>query len=88
MDLKSGYPYWTVRDGLVAAFPPLSRDLDCDVAVIGAGITGALIARELQDAGLDVVVLDRRDAGWGSTESIPVSSALRNATANARPSGC
>jgi glycine/D-amino acid oxidase-like deaminating enzyme len=67
MDLKSGYPYWTVRDGLVAAFPPLSRDLDCDVAVIGAGITGALIARELQDAGLDVVVLDRRDAGWGST---------------------
>jgi len=67
MDLKSGYPYWTVRDGLVVAFPPLSRDLSCDVAVIGAGITGALIARELQDAGLDVVVLDGRDAGWGST---------------------
>lgn len=67
MDLKSGYPYWTVRDGLVAVFPPLSVDVDCDVAVIGAGITGALIARELAAAGLGVVVLDRRDAGWGST---------------------
>ena len=67
MDLKSGYPYWTVRDGLVAGFPPLSHDLSCDVAVIGAGITGALIARSLQDAGFDVVVLDQRDAGWGST---------------------
>ena len=67
MDLKSGYPYWTVRDGLVAEFPALSRGVACDVAVIGAGITGALIAHELQAAGFDVVVLDRRDAGWGST---------------------
>jgi glycine/D-amino acid oxidase-like deaminating enzyme len=67
MDLKSGYPYWTVRSGLVAEFPPLTRDVRCDVAVIGAGITGALIARELQDAGFDIVVLDKRDAGWGST---------------------
>jgi glycine/D-amino acid oxidase-like deaminating enzyme len=67
MDLKSGYPYWTVKNGLVAEFPALDRDVGCDVAVIGAGITGALIARQLQDAGFDVVVLDKRDAGWGST---------------------
>ena len=67
MDLKSGYPYWTVRDGLVAEFPHLTRDIRCDVAVIGAGITGALIARELAGAGFDVAVLDKRDAGWGST---------------------
>ena len=67
MDLKSGYPYWTVRSGLVAEFPPLTNDLRCDVAVIGAGITGALIARELCEVGFDVVVLDKRDAGWGST---------------------
>jgi glycine/D-amino acid oxidase-like deaminating enzyme len=67
MDLKSGYPFWTVSDGLLASFPPLLRDLRCDVAVVGAGITGALIADELCDAGLDVVVLDARDAGWGST---------------------
>src|ERR1700752_1494549 len=67
MDLKSGYPYWTVKNGLLASFPPLARDVRCDVAGVGAGITGALIARSLCEAGLDVVVLDKRDAGWGST---------------------
>ncbi len=67
MDLKSGYPYWTVRSGLVAEFPPLTRDIRCDVAVVGAGITGALIARELCEAGFDVAILDQRDAGWGCT---------------------
>ncbi|MEP6940390.1 MAG: FAD-dependent oxidoreductase [Rudaea sp.] len=67
MDLKSGYPFWPVTNGLPAAFPPLRTDLSCDVAVVGAGITGALIARALANAGLDVVVLDKRDVGWGST---------------------
>ncbi|HEV7491489.1 MAG TPA: FAD-dependent oxidoreductase [Rhodanobacteraceae bacterium] len=67
MDLKSGYPYWPVKNGLLASFPPLIRDMRCDVVVVGAGITGALITRSLCEAGLDVVVLDKRDAGWGST---------------------
>ena len=67
MDLESGYPWWTVRNGLPGAFPPLEADLRCDVAVIGAGITGALVAREFAAHGHDVAVLDRREAGWGST---------------------
>lgn len=67
MDLKSGYPFWAVTNGLLHAFPPLERDIRCDVAVIGAGITGALIAYELARHGHDVVVLDRRDVAWGST---------------------
>ena len=69
MDLKSGYPYWAVKNGLMHAFPPLQSDLRCDVAVIGAGITGALIADELQSHGHHVAVLDQRDAGWGSTSA-------------------
>jgi glycine/D-amino acid oxidase-like deaminating enzyme len=67
MDLNSGYPFWTVKNGLLAAFPPLLDDIDCDVAVVGAGISGALIAHSLVEAGLDVVVLDKRDVAWGST---------------------
>lgn len=67
MDLKSGYPWWTVRDGLPGAFPPLEADLRCDVAVIGAGITGALIADEFAAHGHEVAIFDRREAGWGST---------------------
>jgi glycine/D-amino acid oxidase-like deaminating enzyme len=67
MDLKSGYPWWTVHDALPGAFPPLETDVRSDLAVIGAGITGALAAGEFAAHGHDVVVLDRREAGWGST---------------------
>jgi glycine/D-amino acid oxidase-like deaminating enzyme len=67
MDLKSGYPFWTVRNGLLNAFPALRADVDCDVLVVGAGITGALIASHLQNDGHAVCVIDRREAGWGST---------------------
>ncbi|MFB5208028.1 hypothetical protein, partial [Stenotrophomonas sp. 3diitr2024] len=35
MDLKSGYPWWAVRNGLLQAFPPLEQDLRCDVLVVG-----------------------------------------------------
>nr|MDQ3040196.1 FAD-binding oxidoreductase [Pseudomonadota bacterium] len=69
MDLKSGYPYWAIKNGLMHAFPQLRADLSCDVVVIGGGITGALIADELAIHGHDVVVLDQRDAGWGSTSA-------------------
>ena len=69
MDLKSGYPFWAIRGGLSAPLPPLESDLDCDVAVGGGGITGALIADELAAHGHSVVVLERRDIGWGSTSA-------------------
>lgn len=67
MDLKSGYPYWAIKNGLMRGFPALDADCDCDVAVIGGGITGALIADDLEAAGHEVRVLEQRDIGWGST---------------------
>lgn len=69
MDLTSGNPYWAVKNGLMYAFPPLDSDLECDVVVVGAGITGALIADELASHGHDVVVVDQRDVCWGSTSA-------------------
>lgn len=39
----------------------------CDVAVIGAGISGALAALKLAEGGHDVVVIDRREPCRGST---------------------
>lgn len=67
MDLKSGYPWWAVRNGLMREFPALGEDLCCEVVVLGAGITGALIADELVRHGHEVAVLEQRDVGWGST---------------------
>jgi glycine/D-amino acid oxidase-like deaminating enzyme len=69
VDLTSGYPFWPINDGLLGVYPTLKEDLRCDVAVIGAGISGALVAYELVKAGASVVVLDRRDAGMGSTSA-------------------
>lgn len=69
MDLKSGYPYWIVNSGLLNRFATLKRNHSCDVLVVGAGITGALIAERLSREGMGVCVIDRRDAGWGSTSA-------------------
>jgi glycine/D-amino acid oxidase-like deaminating enzyme len=54
-------------DGLPTVVPPLDADCACDVAIIGSGITGALVADCMVREGLSVVVLDRRDLGLGST---------------------
>jgi glycine/D-amino acid oxidase-like deaminating enzyme len=69
VDLHSGTPFWPRRNGILGVHPPLSADVSCEVVVVGAGITGSLIALELTSRGLDVVVLDRRDAGGGSTSA-------------------
>lgn len=50
-----------------AARPALGRNLSCDVAVIGGGLAGILTARFLQDAGADVVVLEKHHIGAGET---------------------
>jgi glycine/D-amino acid oxidase-like deaminating enzyme len=67
MDLISGQPWWPISNGLLRSYPPLEETVRCDVAVIGGGITGACVADELSRAGLETVVLDRRDVGRGST---------------------
>lgn len=67
MDLKSGYPFWAIRNGLMRAYPRLESDHCCDVAVVGGGITGALIADELGRHRHRVAVIEQRDIAWGST---------------------
>ncbi|MDB6167412.1 MAG: FAD-dependent oxidoreductase [Verrucomicrobia bacterium] len=67
MKLLSPQPFWPIRDGIPASYPPLERDARCDVAIIGGGITGALVAWHLADAGVDAMVLDRREVAHGST---------------------
>jgi glycine/D-amino acid oxidase-like deaminating enzyme len=67
MKLHSAQPYWLLRNGLVRSYPSLHETLTADVVVIGAGITGAMIADELSKAGMSVIVLDGRDVGAGST---------------------
>ncbi len=69
MDLRSGCPLWPIRDGLPATYPRLDADAECEIAVVGGGITGALAADALVAAGISTILLDRRDFGWGSTSA-------------------
>ena len=67
MDLRSGTSYWQHVQGQVPVYPPLDHDERADVAVVGAGVTGALVAQRLTESGADVVVVDRRAVACGST---------------------
>jgi glycine/D-amino acid oxidase-like deaminating enzyme len=69
MDLTSPHAFWLLRNGIGEVAPHLSRDRRCDVVVIGAGITGALVADSLIAEGLSVIVVDRRHPAHGSTSA-------------------
>lgn len=49
--------------------PPLEGDLETEVAVIGAGMAGVLIAYALQKAGKEVVVLEANRIASGQTRN-------------------
>lgn len=67
MNLRSTEPWWLLRNGIAYDYPPLRKSVRCDVAIVGGGITGALIADRLTARGATVVVVDRRSIGEGST---------------------
>lgn len=66
-DLRTGSALWASGWGSRVPVVAPRGDIFADVAVIGAGISGALMARALQARGQDVVVLDRRRPVHGST---------------------
>ena len=65
-ELRGGSPPW-----LAGYRRPLRKVLDqnmrCDILVVGAGITGSLMAEHLTSLGHKVCIIDRERAGFGST---------------------
>lgn len=72
-DLRIGTPFWvrTPNSTVTAERSPDTGHVD--VIVVGAGISGALMAEALTRAGRSVVILDRRPPVRGST---PASTAM------------
>ena len=67
MDLTSGTPLWPTLIGVPETYPRLRRDRDCDVVIVGGGITGALVAHRFAREGIHVVLVDAREIARGST---------------------
>lgn len=66
-NLRTGRTVWQGRRGSRVDCRPLTRDEEAEVLVVGAGITGAMIAEELIADGHDVLVVDRRGPANGAT---------------------
>ena len=69
MDLKSNEPFWLVKNGILESYPSLKNDENCDVLVIGGGITGSLIAHQMIKDGHKTILIDKREVANGSTSA-------------------
>jgi len=80
--IRSSEAYWLLRNGIGDASPSLTESIDCDIAIVGAGITAALAADALIATGKRIVVLDSRDVARcddGSVANGPVEFSRRSA---------
>ena len=73
LDLRTGTPVWKAYRSRRVAEARLTRDLSTDVLIVGMGISGAMAADLLTEAGHGVVLVDRRGVSEGST---PATTAL------------
>src|SRR5688500_15296725 len=69
IDLHSGRPVWLLDKKGKFDHKPLAGDIDSEVVIVGGGISGALLAYALVNQGMEVVLLDSREIGAGSTSA-------------------
>lgn len=67
MNLKAGYPFSLIKNGLVADYPKLEKNIRTDVVIMGGGISGALAAHYLLQKNIVCVIIDARSIGLGSS---------------------
>jgi glycine/D-amino acid oxidase-like deaminating enzyme len=67
--LRHGRPIWFRIDRRqnIPRFPSLQGHHDVEVAIVGGGMTGAMIASHFAKAGVNVAVIEAQRAGAGST---------------------
>ncbi|KGP92507.1 amino acid oxidase [Pontibacillus chungwhensis BH030062] len=69
MNLKSGSLLWMDTLKQAKSYPRITENMTCDVVVVGGGVSGAIISRELVEAGIDTIVVEKRKVGHGSTSA-------------------
>jgi glycine/D-amino acid oxidase-like deaminating enzyme len=68
LDLRGGRPCWSPSDADAGASDKVADGV-LDVAIVGAGIMGAMLAERLTREGLRVGILDRRAPSLGATSA-------------------
>ena len=68
LDLRGGRPCWNTSDADAGASDAVADGVH-DVAIVGAGIMGAMLAERLTRQGLSVAILDRRAPSHGATSA-------------------
>ncbi|WP_118952034.1 NAD(P)/FAD-dependent oxidoreductase [Taibaiella helva] len=67
MDLYAGYPFWLIKNPLYNYINEAEDGMHTDVAIIGSGITGALVAHELCSSSISCAIFDKRAISTGSS---------------------
>jgi len=67
VSLYHGSLYWPTTISDKPVYPKLNKDLACDVLIIGAGMSGALLSYKLAKEPLDVILVDKDRVGNGSS---------------------
>jgi glycine/D-amino acid oxidase-like deaminating enzyme len=62
-------PFWTSNEQAPDALPALEKNITCDLAIIGGGLTGlwAAIEAKLENPSLDVVILEAHHVAFGAS---------------------
>ncbi|MFZ2987130.1 NAD(P)/FAD-dependent oxidoreductase [Ideonella sp.] len=61
------HSYYAATASRDMAFPVLEGRVDCDVAIVGAGLAGLTAALDLAAKGRRVVLLEAREVSWGAS---------------------
>jgi glycine/D-amino acid oxidase-like deaminating enzyme len=69
MNIRSNEPFWLVKNGLLHTYPSLRENINCDILIVGSGITGALMAHSLTEKGYKTVLIDKREIANGSSSA-------------------
>jgi len=69
MNLVSGDTIWSKINNIPNKYTYISENIECDIVIIGAGITGALCSYYFTKEDVDTVILDKNIIGYGSTRA-------------------
>ena len=67
LDLRTCRPVWLINRKQIANHRKLAKHIRSEIAVVGGGVSGAHVAHRLSSLGKQVIIVDSRDIGMGST---------------------